>query len=83
MSGIAVLKDGSSLIECYGSDLDKLEVGDKVGVMRSTQGELIFFVNNESQGVAATNLPKYVYGVINLYGKCVQVSVVPYPNSVS
>ncbi|XP_055530628.1 neuralized-like protein 4 [Wyeomyia smithii] len=77
MSGISVLKDGLSLMEYYGSDLDKLGEGDRVGVLRTAQGELIFYVNGESQGVAAVDIPKNVYALVNLYGKCVQVSICP------
>ncbi|XP_029731807.1 neuralized-like protein 4 [Aedes albopictus] len=77
MSGISVLKDGLSLMEYYGSDLDKLGEGDRVGVVRTAQGELIFYVNGESQGVAAVDIPKNVYALVNLYGKCVQVSICP------
>lgn len=75
MSGISVLKDGNSLMEYYGADLDKLSEGDRVGVMRNSKGELIFFINGESQGVAARDIPKSVYALINLYGKCGQVTV--------
>jgi neuralized-like protein 4 len=74
MSGISVLKDGNSLMEYYGNDLDKLSEGDRVAVMRSTKGELIFFINGESQGVAAREIPKNVYALVNLYGKCGQVT---------
>lgn len=77
MSGISVLKDGNSLFEYYGTDLDKLNVGDRIGVMRTAQDKLIFYINGESQGVAATNIPKTVYALVNLYGKCVQVSIYP------
>lgn len=76
MSGISVLKDGNSLMEYYGADLDKLSEGDRVGVMRTSKGELIFFINGESQGVAARDIPKNVYGLVNLYGKCGQVTVI-------
>lgn len=41
------------------------------------QGELKFFVNGESQGVAAENIPEKVYAIVNLYGRCAQVTVVP------
>lgn len=77
MAGISVLKDGSSLVEAYGMDLDKLKEGDRVGVMRTSQGDLIFYINGESQGIAANNIPKPVYALVNLYGKCVQVSMFP------
>ncbi|XP_062535217.1 neuralized-like protein 4 [Armigeres subalbatus] len=77
MSGISVLKDGVSLLEYYGSDLDKLGEGDRVGVVRTAQDKLVFYVNGESQGVAAVDIPKNVYALVNLYGKCVQVSICP------
>lgn len=76
MSGISILKDGNSLMECYGKDLDKLSEGDRVGVMRTVRGELIFFINGESQGIAAREIPRNVYALVNLYGKCGQVTTV-------
>jgi len=33
MSGSSVLKDGHSLVEVYGTDLDSLQEGDSVGVL--------------------------------------------------
>lgn len=83
MSGISVLKDGIGLIEFYGTDLDSLSEGDRVGVVRTSQDELIFYINGESQGVAAVNIPKIVYALVNLYGKCVQVSICPSDSLVS
>ncbi|CAN7988339.1 unnamed protein product [Ixodes pacificus] len=76
MSGTGVLQDGQPLVEEYGADLDQLGEGDRVGVMRSPAGELQFFVNGRSQGVAARRLPPRVYAVVDLYGKCAQVSIV-------
>ncbi|KAJ6638138.1 Neuralized-like protein 4, partial [Pseudolycoriella hygida] len=77
MAGISILKDGSSLVEAYGIDLDKMKEGDRIGVMRTAQGDLIIYINGESQGIAANNIPKSVHALVNLYGKCVQVSVYP------
>ncbi|XP_053378607.1 neuralized-like protein 4 [Mercenaria mercenaria] len=76
MSGSSVLKDGHSMIEEYGCDLDQLSEGDVVGVMRSSNGELHFFVNGIDQGTAATDIPAGVYAVIDMYGKCAQVSII-------
>lgn len=75
MSGMDILKDDSCIGECFGLNLDKLVEGDRVGVMRTSRGELEFYINNESQGIAATGIPKPVWAVVNLYGKCVQVSM--------
>ena len=35
--GNSILKDGRSINENYGTDLDKLEEGDKVGVLKTAQ----------------------------------------------
>jgi len=40
------------------------------------QGELKLFVNGVCHGTAADNLPDRVFAVINLYGRCAQVSIV-------
>ena len=45
-----------------------------MGVLKTAQGDLLFFVNGVSQGVAATNIPNYVFAVIDMYGKCAQVT---------
>lgn len=39
------------------------------------QGDLKFFVNGDCQGVAAANLPQMLYAVVDMYGKCAQVTV--------
>ena len=44
-----------------------------MGVLKTVQGDLLFFVNGVSQGVAATNIPGHVFAVIDMYGKCAQV----------
>lgn len=76
MSGNSILKDGRSIHENYGTvDLDKLEEGDRVGVIRTTHGDLVFFVNGVSQSVAASDLPEKVWAVVDLYGKCAQVTL--------
>jgi len=75
MSGNSVLMDGRSVCENYGSDLDKLEEGDRVGVLRTSHGDLVFFVNGVSQGVAARDIPRRVFAVVDLYGKCAAVAL--------
>lgn len=40
------------------------------------ESRLRLFVNGVDQGVAATDLPPYVYAVIDLYGQCEQISIV-------
>nr|CAD7196670.1 unnamed protein product [Timema douglasi] len=74
MSGNSILKDGRSMLEVYGMDLDKLNEGDRIGVMKTS--ELVFYMNGVCQGVAAEDLPSKVYAVVDMYGKCAQVSIV-------
>ncbi|XP_012868581.1 PREDICTED: neuralized-like protein 4, partial [Dipodomys ordii] len=77
VSGCSVLKDGRSVLEEYGQDLDQLGEGDRVGVERTVAGELRLWVNGRDCGVAATGLPARVWAVVDLYGKCTQITVLP------
>lgn len=54
-----------------------LSEGDRIGIMRTTQGDLLFSVNGETKGIAAVGIPKPVWAVVSLYGKCTQVSICP------
>jgi neuralized-like protein 4 len=36
----------------------------------------MFYVNGQSQGVAAVGLPLQLYAVVDMYGKCAQVSII-------
>lgn len=56
--------------------VDFVKVGDRVAVVRKDSGVLHFFVNGEDQGVAASNVPERVYGVIDLYGQAAQVQII-------
>ncbi|XP_063932045.1 neuralized-like protein 4 isoform X2 [Zophobas morio] len=75
MSGMSFFRSGNCVIERYGTDLDKLNQDDRIGLMRTSEGDLIFYVNGESQGVAAENVPNLIYAIVDVYGKCVQVSI--------
>ena len=76
MSGCSVLRDGHTTIEDYGQDLDQLKEVDRVGVLRTSSGALHFYVNGVDQGQAAIDIPATVYAIVDMYGKCAQVSVV-------
>ncbi|KAG8187410.1 hypothetical protein JTE90_009486 [Oedothorax gibbosus] len=76
MSGTSILEDGKSHLEDYGRDLDELSEGDTVGVMRTSGGELHFFVNGVDQGASAHQVSGTVYAVVDMYGKCAQVTIV-------
>jgi neuralized-like protein 4 len=75
MSGCSIMKDGHTVLDEYGQDLDQLAEGDRVGVMRSASGVMHVFVNGVDQGPAASGIPHRVWAVIDMYGKCAQVTV--------
>ena len=52
------------------------QVGDRVGVIRKEDGTLHFTVNGVDEGLAATNVPATVYGVIDLFGQAAQVTII-------
>ena len=53
-----------------------LQVGDKIGILKKSNGSLHFFINDQDQGEAVTNLPANVYGAVDIYGATVRVSIV-------
>ena len=58
--------------------MDSLEVKSKciiprLGMMRTVEGGLHYFINGEDQGLAIDGVPSGVYAVIDLYGVCGQV----------
>lgn len=64
MTGTNVMHNGVTVIEQYGHSLDRLQIGDRVGVVRKNTGVLHFLVNGVDQGPAGSNVPERVYGVI-------------------
>lgn len=76
MTGNGVMHNGTTMIDQYGQNLDRLQIGDRVGVMRKDNSTLHFYVNGADQGVAAMNVPERIYGVIDLYGQAAQATIV-------
>ena len=75
-TGTHVFYNGRQIIEEYGrEDLDQLGDGDSVGVVRKSDGSLHFVVNGVDQGVAAVNTPSRLFVILDLYGKCAQVTI--------
>ena len=75
MHGCALVKHGRQRINDYGCDIESLDIGDAVGIARMGR-KLKFYVNGTDQGTAEDNLPPVVYPMVDLYGKCTQISVV-------
>lgn len=81
MTGNGVMHNGITILDDYGTSLDRLCFGDRVGVMRRANGILHFYVNGEDQGAASAHIPANVYGVVDLYGQAAQVSIVDHSPS--
>ena len=79
LSGSAVMQDGQTVKNGYCCDLDSLGAGSRLGMMRSAEdGSLHYTINGEDQGVAIENVPPNIYAVVDLYGQCAQVSIIPH-----
>ena len=77
MSGCGILTNGKGTRRKYGDfNLDELSEGDRIGLMRKRNGNLHFFINGLDQGVAATRVPAQMWGVVDLYGMVVKVTIV-------
>ena len=64
MTGNGVMHNGTTVIDDYGLNLDKLKEGDRVAVVRKEPGgTLHFFVNSEDQ-VSALEIPQYTGCVV-------------------
>ena len=50
-------------------------------MVRTSGGDLVFFVNGVSQSVAASGIPPKVWAVVDLYGKCAAVTITDTGNS--
>ena len=77
MSGIGILTNGKGTRREYGDfNLDELNEGDRIGMMRKANGNLHFYINGLDQGVAATRVGNQMWGVVDLYGMTVKVTIV-------
>jgi len=44
--------------------------------MRNDDGTLHFYVNGIDQGLASSEVPRNIYGVIDLYGQAAQATII-------
>lgn len=54
-----------------------LKAGDTVGLLCKCSGTLHFFLNGAHIAKLPCTVPKGVYGVVDLYGQCVKVTLKP------
>ena len=58
-------------------DLLALKVGDTVGLLCQSSGALHFFLNGVHMVKLPCTVPKDVYGLVDLHGRCVKVTLRP------
>ena len=72
-SGSAIMQDGSTIRNGYPLDLDNVTQGCRIGMIRTSEGNLHYYYNGIDQGVACENLPpgKIIkfYFVLNFFCK--------------
>lgn len=71
-----VFHDGNFLIKENSQNLDKLQVGERVGIMRSSYGTLHLFINGTNKGQVASNIPELIFGVFEFYGDLAQATLI-------
>lgn len=77
MSGCGILTNGKGTRREYGEfNLDELREGDRVGMMKKSNGNLHYYINGRDQGIAATRVAQVLWGVIDLYGMTIKVTIV-------
>ena len=52
-----------------------LQEGDRIGLIRKSNGHLHYYINGEDQGVASNETPATIWGVVDLYGMAVKVTI--------
>ncbi|XP_041093378.1 neuralized-like protein 4 isoform X2 [Polyodon spathula] len=76
VTGSEVRRNGTLQKQNYGCSLDRLRVGNRVGVKRCSDDSMHILIDGEDMGPAATAVAKNVYAVVDLYGRVTAVSVV-------
>ena len=59
----------------YGPCLERLVVGDRVGVKRTAEGGLRLVINSEDAGLACPGVKADTRAVFSLAGTCVAITV--------
>ena len=49
--------------------------GDRISLIRKSNGTLHYFINGVDQGMASNSCPTPVWGVVDLYGMAVKVTI--------
>ena len=75
LDGSSVFRSGQDLKHNYGPCLERLTLGDRLGVKRTQDGAMKIVINGEDVGVACTGVAAYVRAVFCLAGQVTAISV--------
>ncbi|KAG8222157.1 hypothetical protein J437_LFUL000738 [Ladona fulva] len=70
-----IFHNGMDIKPRYGISLERLQHGDRIGLVKKKNGALHFFVNGADQGAAPVNITETVYGIVDLYGSAVRATI--------
>ncbi|XP_071455370.1 neuralized-like protein 4 [Hetaerina americana] len=71
-----LFNNSTMIVKDIGRNIDELQRGDQIGIMVKKPGVLHIFINGNDMGPNMAGIPDNVYGVIELRGKTVQVSMI-------
>ena len=79
LSGSTVMKGGNSTLRDYGIDLDSIQPGHRIGVMRRQNGDLHFYLDGKDAGVAVKDvppgaiklMPQASIQIFNFFNRCI------------
>ncbi|EDV24207.1 uncharacterized protein TRIADDRAFT_57456 [Trichoplax adhaerens] len=77
ISDCSVYRNSVRTVDHYCTDLKEYTVTDVIGIICDEQHCLHLYINGVDQGVAAENMPPIRYALVDLYGKCKQVTILP------
>lgn len=69
------LRHKNKTIQLFTPSLNWLNVGDRIGLLRTQDDVLKIFINNEELNLSFPPLPESLYVVIDLKGSCTSVAV--------
>ncbi|PIK52959.1 putative neuralized-like protein 4-like [Apostichopus japonicus] len=75
LSGTSIIHDGLVFNSTFPIDLDQLQVGTRIGLVRHEDGTVDIVLDGEEKYQAFTDVPEEVYGIFDLYGQCCQLTV--------
>lgn len=72
----SVYKNGRKIKHNYGTGLDSIHVGQRVGLLIDESRNVHMYIDGMDQGVAFRDAPSSCRGIVDLYGSCDEIEVI-------